>query len=87
MIWVGQLASSLKASYQKTPTLSRVGNTMIKVANDTLRLGPNLLISSGAPPAHNAGRQVLPLVTQQIFLMKEVAKHDSRMIISQYPPL
>ena len=45
--------------------------------------GPNSLIfsfSSGASPAHNAGGRVLPLFSQQIFLMK-VDKCDGKMII------
>ena len=48
-------------------------------------LGPNSLIfsfSSGASPAHNAGGQVLPLFSQQAFLMKEVDKRDGKMIIT-----
>ena len=52
--------------------------------------GPNSLIfsfSSGASPAHNVGRWVLPLFSQQIFLMKEVDKRDSKMIVAHYPPL
>ena len=50
-------------------------------------LGPNLLIlsfSSGASPAHNTGRWVLPLFSQQILLTKEVDKRDSRMIICHF---
>ena len=54
------------------------------------QLGPNSLIfrfSSGASPAHSAGGRVLPLFTQQVFIMKEVDKCDSKMIVAHYPPL
>ena len=53
-------------------------------------LGPNSFIfsfSSGASPGHDAGGQVLLLLSQQIFLMKEVDKCDGRTIIGHYQPL
>ena len=53
-------------------------------------LGPNSLIfsfSSDASPVHNAGRWVLPLFSQQIFLTKEVDKRDGKMIDAHYLPL
>ena len=45
--------------------------------------------SSRVSPAHNVGRQVLPLFSQQIFLTKEVdkLKLDGKMIVAHYPPL
>ena len=52
-------------------------------------LGPNSLIfsfSSGASPAHNAGGQVLPLFSQQVFLTKEVGKRDGKMVVAHYLP-
>ena len=52
--------------------------------------GPNSLIfsfSSGASLAHNAGGWVLPLFSQQIFLTKEVDKHDGKMIVAHYQQL
>ena len=53
-------------------------------------LGPNLLISSfssGASSEHDAGGQLLLLLSQQIFLMKEIDSCDGRMIIGHCQPL
>ena len=48
-------------------------------------LGHNLLIfsfSSGASPEHDAGGQLLLLLSKEIFVMKEIDNCDGRMIIS-----
>ena len=46
-----------------------------------------MIFSSGASPAHNAGRRVLPLCIYQIVLTKEFDKYDARRISACNTPL